>query len=160
MKRGSKYWQLYLYLQQQYPNDVTLTFGEIETMINARLPKTARSSRAWWSNRSSGAIQAQAWTAARYTMAEVDLAQEVVTFRKLIPDYTIEVKDGTVAWEGNSIKALRLHLEMSQTQMADEMGVRQQTISDWENSTYTPTKAMRKYLTMIAEQAGFFKVEE
>ncbi len=31
--------------------------------------------------------------------------------------------------------------------------MRQQTVSEWENGLYTPTRAMSRLLTMVAEQA-------
>jgi DNA-binding transcriptional regulator YiaG len=39
--------------------------------------------------------------------------------------------------------------------MAEELGVRQQTISEWETGMYRPRRAMSKYLTIIAERVGF-----
>jgi DNA-binding transcriptional regulator YiaG len=46
-------------------------------------------------------------------------------------------------------------MEFSQAELAEELGVRQQTISEWETGMYQPKRAMSKLLTMVAEQAGF-----
>jgi DNA-binding transcriptional regulator YiaG len=60
-----------------------------------------------------------------------------------------------VNWDPERIKALREHLHMTQRQLADELGVRQQTISEWEVGMYIPRRATMKYLTLIAERVGF-----
>jgi DNA-binding transcriptional regulator YiaG len=39
--------------------------------------------------------------------------------------------------------------------MAKQLGIRQQTVSEWEKGKYTPTKASAKYLTLVAEKAAF-----
>ena len=37
-----------------------------------------------------------------------------------------------------------------------ELGVRQQTVSEWEVGLYTPRGASRRVLSMVAEQAGLY----
>ncbi len=44
---------------------------------------------------------------------------------------------------------------LSQAELAAELGVRQQTISEWETGMYQPKRAMSKLLTLVAERAGF-----
>jgi DNA-binding transcriptional regulator YiaG len=58
-------------------------------------------------------------------------------------------------WDAESIKALREHMGLSQQALADELGTRQQTISEWETGTYKPRRSTGKYLSIIAERAGF-----
>ncbi|MBI4198972.1 MAG: helix-turn-helix domain-containing protein [Chloroflexi bacterium] len=58
-------------------------------------------------------------------------------------------------WEAAQVRALRRHLGMTQQQLADEMGTRQQTISEWECGVYRPRGASRTLLTIIAERASF-----
>lgn len=130
-----------------------MTFGEIEALIGTSLPDSARR-RDWWSNRSS-ALQAAAWMEAGYHVKELDLPQERVTFYKPKRRYAVRREDGTVAWNGELIKDLRAHLGMSQSQLAEEIGVRQQTVSEWETGIYAPSRAMCKYLSIIAERVGF-----
>ncbi len=60
-----------------------------------------------------------------------------------------------VEWNPERIKALRDHLRMTQRQLADELGVRQQTISEWEVGVYAPRRSTQKYLSLIAERVGF-----
>lgn len=59
------------------------------------------------------------------------------------------------AWDSQRIKALREHLQLTQRQMADELQVRQQTISEWETGIHTPHRSTQKMLSMVAERAGF-----
>jgi DNA-binding transcriptional regulator YiaG len=50
---------------------------------------------------------------------------------------------------------------LSQSQFAEELGVRQQTISEWETSAYEPNRATSKHLNLVAEKAGFkYKTQE
>ena len=58
-------------------------------------------------------------------------------------------------WGAGSIRALRGHMDMTQQQMAEELGTRQQTISEWETGMYRPRGGMNRLLTLVAEQAGF-----
>lgn len=64
-------------------------------------------------------------------------------------------RKATYDWDSGSIRALRQHLHQTQREMADELQVRQQTISEWETGLHQPHRSMQKMLSMIAEQAGF-----
>jgi DNA-binding transcriptional regulator YiaG len=160
MKQSSKYWPLFEYLRLSEQDEITLTLAEIEALLGLDLPPSARTTRGWWSNRSSGSLQASAWMGAGYQVEDLDLEQEQVTFRKLIMVYEVQRVGDTVMWNGDLIKALRFHMELSQAQLAEELGVRQQTISEWETGAYAPKRAMSKYLTMVAERVGFQYIEE
>jgi DNA-binding transcriptional regulator YiaG len=58
-------------------------------------------------------------------------------------------------WDAASIHALREYLQMTQQEMSDELGTRQQTISEWETGMYSPRGGMNRLLTLVAERAGF-----
>ncbi|HEU5013799.1 MAG TPA: helix-turn-helix transcriptional regulator [Roseiflexaceae bacterium] len=58
-------------------------------------------------------------------------------------------------WDKEQIRALRQHLGKTQREMADELEVRQQTISEWETGAHNPHRSTKKVLSMIAEQAQF-----
>ena len=58
-------------------------------------------------------------------------------------------------WNAASIKDLRSHLGLTQQQLADEMGTRQQTISEWETGMYQPRGTAERLLSLVAERAGF-----
>ncbi|MFC1919513.1 helix-turn-helix domain-containing protein, partial [Chloroflexota bacterium] len=60
-----------------------------------------------------------------------------------------------VEWDRGRVRALRAYLEVTQVDLADELGVRQQTVSDWEVGIYRPRGASRTLLSIIAERAGF-----
>jgi len=59
------------------------------------------------------------------------------------------------AWDAGRVRALRRHLRLSQNALAQELGVRQQTISEWETGRYQPRGASARLLTMVAERADF-----
>jgi putative transcriptional regulator len=58
-------------------------------------------------------------------------------------------------WDAESIRALRKHLGLTQQRMSEELGTRQQTISEWETGMYRPRGGMNRLLTLVAEGAGF-----
>lgn len=58
-------------------------------------------------------------------------------------------------WDARRIKALREHLDMSQAAMAGQMGIRQQTVSEWELGQYQPRGASARLLSIIADRSGF-----
>jgi DNA-binding transcriptional regulator YiaG len=155
MKEGSKYQPLLEFLRNSNQDEVTLTFAEIEALMNDALPDSARSKRAWWSNRSKGALQASAWMKAGYRVENVDLDGQRVTFRKPITNLQVQSVGDTVLWNSKLIKALRRYMGLTQAEFAKRLGVRQTTVSQWENSVYEPTLATSKYLTLVAEQVGF-----
>jgi ribosome-binding protein aMBF1 (putative translation factor) len=92
---------------------------------------------------------------AGFHVDEVDLAQEKVVFRKPLLRYEVREEGGIIVWDGLMVRALRAHLGMSQEEFADLMGVRQQTVSEWETKVYRPTRSRSKHLTMVAERAEF-----
>lgn len=58
-------------------------------------------------------------------------------------------------WDADRIRALRKHLNLTQTQLADELGTRQATISEWENDVYRPRGTSAQLLSLVAERAAF-----
>lgn len=58
-------------------------------------------------------------------------------------------------WDSVRIRALRKHLGITQREMADRLGTRQQTISEWELGLYRPRGASSTLLSIVAEQAKF-----
>src|SRR3990172_5619915 len=44
-------------------------------------------------------------------------------------------------WDAAGVRALRRHLSLTQQELADELGTRQQTISEWERGMYRPRGA-------------------
>ena len=60
-----------------------------------------------------------------------------------------------VAWNSQRIQALRRHLGLTQRKLADNLGTRQQTISEWETGMYRPRGTSATLLSIIAERANF-----
>ncbi len=58
-------------------------------------------------------------------------------------------------WDGERIQALRHHLALTQRELADRLGTRQQTISEWERGTYKPRGTSSTLLSIVAERAKF-----
>jgi DNA-binding XRE family transcriptional regulator len=58
-------------------------------------------------------------------------------------------------WQADNIRALRSHLELSQTALSREIGIRQQTISEWETGMYAPRGASVTILTLLAVSSNF-----
>ncbi len=44
---------------------------------------------------------------------------------------------------------------MTQAKLAEELGTRQQTISEWETGMYQPRGASATLLSIVAERSGF-----
>ena len=66
-----------------------------------------------------------------------------------------------IEWNADTIKALRRHMGLTQQEMSEELGTRQQTISEWETGMYKPRGATRTLLNIFAERVGFvYRVEE
>ena len=58
-------------------------------------------------------------------------------------------------WDQQRILALRQHLGLTQQALADQLGTRQQTISEWETGIYLPRGTSATLLSIVAERAGF-----
>lgn len=58
-------------------------------------------------------------------------------------------------WNAQMVRDLRQAEGLTQQELADRLGVRQQTISEWETGMYQPRGASATLLTRIAEEAGF-----
>jgi DNA-binding transcriptional regulator YiaG len=60
--------------------------------------------------------------------------------------------DKSKDWDKESIRRLRRRLHLTQQGLADQLGTRQQTISEWETGMYKPRGTSAKLLTIISEQ--------
>ena len=139
MKYEGKYRPLFDYLSHNHMDEVVLTFADIEWELQAALPASARNTRGWWSNRGRGSLQAAAWMDAGYEVSSIDLTTREVVFRKLKRRYEVRRVGDTIQWDGDLVHALRDHMGVSQTQLAETLGMRQQTVSEWETGVYAPT---------------------
>ena len=58
-------------------------------------------------------------------------------------------------WDSAKIHALRTYMKLTQNEMAEQLGTRQQTISEWEKGMYSPRGASSTLLSIVAERAKF-----
>ena len=63
--------------------------------------------------------------------------------------------ESKVFWDHKNIRSLRQHMGLTQAELAEELGTRQQTISEWERGVYRPRGTSATLLTLVAERAGF-----
>ena len=59
----------------------------------------------------------------------------------------------TETWTPADIRQLREELDLTQEEMAEQLGVRRATISDWERGKQGPSSMARKLLALLAEQS-------
>ena len=64
-------------------------------------------------------------------------------------------KQAAYRWDAGAVRGLRRHLELTQAQLADELGVRQQTVSEWETGLYRPRGASERLLGIVADRGGY-----
>ncbi len=58
-------------------------------------------------------------------------------------------------WNRIRIRALRQYLGLTQVEMAAHLGIRQQTVSEWETGQYEPRGTSVTLLGMVAERSRF-----
>jgi DNA-binding transcriptional regulator YiaG len=58
-------------------------------------------------------------------------------------------------WDRSRIRALRNHLGLTQVELAEQLGIRQQTVSEWETGQYEPRGTSVTLLRLVAERNDF-----
>ena len=58
-------------------------------------------------------------------------------------------------WNMHTIKNLRKYMGKSQVEFSNDLGVRQQTISEWETGVYEPRGGSVTLLNLISSEIGF-----
>ena len=74
----SKYFNLTKSLTQRDGEEWELSLSDVENILDAELPESARQYPAWWANQ--GRAQSLAWESAGWRTKRVDLKNERVTF--------------------------------------------------------------------------------
>ncbi len=71
--------------------------------------------------------------------------------------YTLlkQVEMTKAQWDRERIRALRQHMGLTQVEMAEHLGIRQQTVSEWETGQYEPRGTSVTVLRMVAERSRF-----
>ena len=67
---------------------------------------------------------------------------------------------GQQGWDATRVRRLRRFLRESQSGLAARLGTRQQTVSEWETARSRPGGMSRRLLHLLAEERGFYGVEE
>jgi hypothetical protein len=80
-----KYERLSSFLRGRPQSEIQITFKEIEAIIQAPLPTSARTHRAWWSNNPNNSVMTKEWLAAGFQSERVDMAAERLVFRRREP---------------------------------------------------------------------------
>ena len=80
---ASKYQPLTRHLAAQAGDGVRMTFADIERVLGTKLPPSARTQRAFWSNNAANNVMTRAWLAAGFRSAEVDLEGAALTFQRI-----------------------------------------------------------------------------
>lgn len=81
---SSRYDPLRLYLSAQKEPVVRMTFAEIEGVLGATLPESARKYRPWWANEAAGThVHARAWLESGRRTRNVDLGAGTVEFQSV-----------------------------------------------------------------------------
>lgn len=80
---GDKYRRLGAYLASQPGHQITLSFKQIEEIIQAKLPASAIKHQAWWSAEVPRRSQETAWLEAGWKVARADRERRFVTFERV-----------------------------------------------------------------------------
>jgi DNA-binding transcriptional regulator YiaG len=64
---------------------------------------------------------------------------------------------GRRPWDAARVRDLRRTLGLTQQGLADELGVRQQTVSEWETGAYLPRGASVRLLDIVAERTATYE---
>lgn len=80
----NKYDPLQTYLDRHESDQCILSFAEIERILGAELPRSAREHRQWWENQvdTRNRPQANAWQSAGWDVRSVQLGQRVEFVRR------------------------------------------------------------------------------
>ena len=61
-------------------------------------------------------------------------------------------------WDPDAVSSLRYELGLTQQELSQAIGVRQQTVSEWETGQHRPTGGSVRLLSMVKEQAARYAV--
>lgn len=80
-KGSKKYRYLSEYLSNSNKKSITLSFSEIEKILQFELPDSARNHRPFWANTTSHSI-ALSWLSVGYETVRVNMKKQIVVFEK------------------------------------------------------------------------------
>jgi hypothetical protein len=108
----SKYESLTKHLARANAPELTMTFAQVEEILGASLPASARTHRPWWANSAHGHVQSKGWLDAGYQSEDVDLEGQKLRFKKvqnvsLIGDSETQEQKGRhplIGWAKGTVK--------------------------------------------------------
>lgn len=56
------------------------------------------------------------------------------------------------AWDASAVRSLRERLGLTQAGLAERLGTRQQTVSEWETGASRPQRMSRRLLHLVTEE--------
>lgn len=65
----------------------------------------------------------------------------------------------SAGWDGGRVRRLRRHLDATQGELAERLGTRQQTVSEWETGQSSPRRMSQRLLHFVAEESAFYAAE-
>jgi hypothetical protein len=98
----SKYSALKTFLAGSTESVVPMSFHQIEQVIGDKLPASAFTYQAWWSNNGEGHVNARAWMEAGFKSERVDLAAQKLVFRRQTPPRSALLPAAPTAGSGDS----------------------------------------------------------
>jgi hypothetical protein len=114
-----KYEPLEKHLRSSPRRDLSMKFNEIERLIGAKLPASARRHPAWWSNTPTNNVATNAWLRSGFKTANVSIADERVVFRPSAPDIgekRTEKNKGRFSLFGRMAGTVRIHPDVDLTE--------------------------------------------
>jgi len=81
-----KYTPLYHWLlTKRAESEITLPFSDLESILEANLPRSAYSDRTWWANTTGGSGRhSRSWLSAGWRVSTVNLTAHIVIFRSAV----------------------------------------------------------------------------
>ncbi|MDA1010016.1 MAG: helix-turn-helix domain-containing protein [Chloroflexi bacterium] len=65
-----------------------------------------------------------------------------------------------IPWDAGSVRALRDRLGITQAELAERVGTRQQTVSEWETGASRPRRMSQRLLSIVAEESASYDAGE
>ena len=93
------------YLSQAKNSRVALSFGQVERILQRKLPKSAYKHAEWWANNTTGHSHARSWMEAGWRTENVKLAQRTLVFSRVGTPPPADIPDPFGALRGSVVVA-------------------------------------------------------
>jgi len=157
-----KYIPLQNYLKRLTSSHVTLSFSELEAILNVPLPQSAYKYQAWWVNSPKAHSHASIWLEAGYLVGNVKFGEYVEFIRKENAEMQtqkedavkeLDIRDGLSNEEMNYIESLSEKVDKVRDFLINEMP------SDFSNESlieqYDSMKTFRRIIGNIDNDMSF-----